>query len=201
MASIEKRIREDGTTSYRVKIRLKGRSPETATFKRMTDDRAWTKKIEPDMTASHHFGVSKRHTVAELLDLYAANELPSLKSADTVKAKLDWWRDLHGDALLSDMTPEVIAKARDTLKATPKQRGGGVRSAADVNRTLAALSSACSFAVKELGWLERNPLERVTKPTENKGRVRFLSDVELPRLLQVCRESKNTNLYLGACRT
>lgn len=149
------------------------------------------------MTASRHFGVSKRHTVAELLDRYEANELPGLKSADTVKAKLDWWRDLHGDALLSNMTPEVIAKARDMLKAMPKKRGGGVRSAADVNRTLAALSSACGFAVKELGWLKRNPLERVTKPTENKGRVRFLSDEELPRLLQACRESKNTNLYLA----
>lgn len=167
MASIEKRIREDGTTSYRVKIRLKGRSPETATFKRMTDARAWAKKIEADMTASRYFGVSKRHTVAELLDRYAASELPGLKSAATVQAKLDWWRDRHGDTLLSDMNPDLIAKARDALKATPKQRGGGTRSAADVNRTLAALSSVCSFAVKELGWLERNPLERVTKPTEN----------------------------------
>lgn len=120
MASIEKRIREDGTTSYRVKIRLKGRSPETATFKRMTDARAWAKKIEADMTASRHFGVSKRHTVAELLDRYAASELPSLKSADTVKAKLDWWRDLHGDALLSNMTPEVMLRPETHSRRCPR---------------------------------------------------------------------------------
>jgi len=197
MASIEKRASEDGSTSYRVKIRMKGRPPESATFDRLTDAREWSKKIEADMKANRHFGASKRHTVAELLNRYEASELPSLKSAATVKTRLEWWRELHGAALLSDLTPDVIAKARDTLKATPKQRGGGVRTAADVNRTLAALSSACSYAVKELGWLERNPIERVTKGAESKGRVRFLSDAELPRFLQACRASGNASLYLA----
>jgi integrase len=198
MASIEKRTSEDGSTSYRVKIRMKGRPPESATFDRLTDAREWSKKIEADMKASRHFGASKRHTVAELLDRYEASEgYRKLKSAHSVKAWLNWWRELHGAALLSDLTPDVIAKARDTLKATPKQRGGGIRSNADVNRTLAALSSACSFAVKELGWLERNPLERVSKGSESKGRVRFLSDDELPRFLQACRGSSNASLYLA----
>lgn len=197
MANIERRKKDDGTTSYRVKIRMKGQPPESATFGRLTDAREWEKKIEADMKAGRHFGVSKRHTVAEMLDRYEASELPSLKSAATVKARLGWWREFHGAALLADMTPDVIAKARDTLKATPKQRGGGTRTAADVNRTLAALSSACGYAVKELGWLERNPLERVTKGAESKGRVRFLSDVELPAFLQACRESSNKSLYLA----
>lgn len=197
MASIEKRTGEDGATSYRVKIRMKGRPPESATFDRLTDAREWAKKTEADMKASRHFGASKRHTLAELLKRYEASELPDLKSAATVKARLEWWRELHGTALLSDLTPDVIAKARDKLKATPKQRGGGMRTAADVNRTLAALSSACGYAVKELGWLERNPMERVKKGTESKGRVRFLSDDELPRFLQACRESSNPNLYLA----
>ena len=197
MASIEKRTSEDGSISYRVKVRMKGRSPESATFGRLTDAREWSKKTEADMKAGRHFGVSKRHTVVELLDRYEASELPSLKSAATVKARLRWWRELHGDALLSNLTPDVIAKARDTLKATPKQRGGGIRTAADTNRTLAALSSACGYAVKELGWLERNPMERVTKGAESKGRVRFLSDEELPLFLQACRESSNASLYLA----
>ncbi len=197
MASIEKRKNEDGAVSYRVKVRLRGRPPESATFERLTDARAWAQKTEADMKAGRHFGTSKRHTLAELLDRYEASELPKLKSAGTVKARLDWWRRHHGAALLSDLTPDVIAKARDALKATPKQRGGGTRTPADVNRTLAALSSACGYAVKELGWLERNPLERVSKGAEHKGRVRFLSDDELPRFLQACRESSNPELYLA----
>jgi len=198
MANIEKRINHDGSPSYRVKIRLKGHAPESATFNRKTDASEWAKKTEADIKAGRHFGISKRHTVAELFDRYETSEkYRKLKSADSVKARLDWWRDIHGESLLSDMTPDVIAKARDKLKETPKQLGGGVRSNADVNRTLAALSSACGYCVTELGWLERNPLERVSKGSESKGRVRFLSDEELPRFLKACRESRSAPLYLA----
>src|SRR3989338_3510043 len=103
MANIEKRISDDGSTSYRVKIRLKGHAPESATFTRKTDASEWAKKTEADIKAGRHFGISKRHTVAELFDRYEASEkYRKLKSADSVKARLDWWRDLHGDALLSD---------------------------------------------------------------------------------------------------
>src|SRR5450830_1796697 len=113
------------------------------------------------MKAGRHFGISKRHTLSELLDRYeSGKDFQSLKSSKSVKQRLDWWRKVHADTLLSDLTPDVIAKARDKLKATPKLHGGGQRTDADVNRTLAALSSACSYAVKELGWIERNPLER-----------------------------------------
>jgi integrase len=197
MATIEKRVSSTGEITYRVKVRLKGHAPETASFTRRTDAREWAQRVEADIKAGRHFGVSKRHTLSELLDRYEKVQLPKLKSARTVKAKLDWWRKGHGDKLLSSLTREVIARARDELQASPKQRGGGVRSAADINRTLAALSSACSFAVKELGWLDRNPLELVTKPPENKGRVRFLSEEELPRFLDQCRQSRNEHLYLA----
>lgn len=197
MATIEKRVGKDGEVTYRVKIRLKGHLPESATFSRRTDAREWAQKTESDIKAGRHFGVSKRHTLAELLDRYEEVHLPKLKSARTVKAKLNWWRKAHGEKTLAAITREVIAMARDELQGTPKQRGNGPRSAADVNRTLAALSSACSFAVKELGWLDRNPLELVSKPSEKKGRVRFLSEEELPRFLQQCRESSNSQLYLA----
>lgn len=198
MASIELRTSEaDGSKSYRVKIRLKGRAPETATFNKLTDARAWAAKIEQDIKEGRHFGVSKRHTLAELLDRYEEKKLPQLKSKDTVQARLSWWREQHGTALLSDLTPDAISKASDTLAATPKLRGGGKRTAADVNHTLAVLSSVFTFAIKQLGWMERNPIERVAKGAISKGRVRFLSDEELPRFLKACRESKNSNLYLA----
>ncbi|HUX54728.1 MAG TPA: hypothetical protein VMV56_09960, partial [Williamwhitmania sp.] len=63
MASIEKRKLDDGTTSYRVKIRLKGHAPESATFSRLTDAREWVQKTEADIKAGRHFGASKRHTL------------------------------------------------------------------------------------------------------------------------------------------
>jgi integrase len=197
MASIDKRVSKTGVVSYRVKIRIKGQHTETATHARKTDAQTWARQVEADMVARRHFGASKRHTLAELLDRYEASELPKLKSEATVKPRLSFWRGRHGKTLLSDLTPDVIAKARDRLRATPKRRGGGARSAADVNRMLAVLSSVCGYAVTELQWLDRNPLERVKKGMESRGRVRYLDENELKRFLQSCRESDNSSLYLA----
>lgn len=209
MATIEKRKLDDGTTSYRVKIRLKGHPPESATFSRLTDAREWIQKTEADMKAGRHFGVSKRHTLNELIDSYENSaQHKELKSAKEMRARLDWWRKHYGKKLLQEITPALVAQGRDALlkeHLTVRRRGDdGVvarvptekkRSGPTTNRFLAALSSACTYGVKELGWLERNPVQRVTKPKENKGRVRFLDDAELPRFLTACR--KHPDLYLA----
>lgn len=209
MASIEKRKNDDGTTSYRVKIRLKGYPPESATFSRLTDAREWIQKTEADMKAGRHFGASKRHTLNELIDAYEKSaQHIALKSAKDMRARLTWWRNQHGEKLLQEITPSLVAQGRDALTTefvTVRRRGddGTVsrvplerkRSGATANRSLAALSSVCTYGMKELGWLEINPVERITKPKESKGRVRFLDDNELPRFLAACRKQKD--LYLA----
>jgi len=197
MAVIEKRLDKAGKASYRVKVRVKGFAPETATFNLKTVAKDWAIKIEADMKAGRHFGQSKRHTLKEVIGLYVGGPLQKLKSKKSVETRLKWWIARNGEKSLADLTPEVIAQARDALKATPKMRGKGQRTDADVNRTLAALSSACSYAVKELGWLERNPVERVIKGAESRGRVRFLDDLERTAFLEACRASRNKHLYLA----
>jgi integrase len=196
MAVIEKRKSGD-ETSYRVKIRLRGHSPVSATFKRLTDAKQWAAATETDIRANRYFGASKRHTLGELIAKYETDALPALKSARAMKQRLQYWRDGTGGMLLSDLTATTIKTHRDKLKATPKARGGGDRTGADVNRTMAALSSVLSYAVKELEWLEANPMIRVRKFAESSGRVRYLSETELPVLLQACRDSKNKELLLA----
>ena len=192
MASIEKRV-TDGGTSYRVKVRLKGFPPESATFERLTDAKDWATKTEADMKAGRHFGASKRHTFAELADEYA----PHAKDGE----RLAYWRGVFGPDSLDALTPPRIAKERDKLLAgTTNKKDAATgellkRTGATVNRYLAALSSCLSYGVKELQWLERNPMERIRRPAENKGRVRFLSDDERVRLLDACRP--NADLYLA----
>jgi hypothetical protein len=44
MATIQKRKNADGTTSYRVMVRLKGHPTATATFTRLTNAREWGTK-------------------------------------------------------------------------------------------------------------------------------------------------------------
>jgi len=209
MASIEKRKNDDGTTSYRVKIRLKGFTPESATFSRLTDAKDWAQKTEAEIKAGRHFGVSKRHTLNELIDSYEASaEHKALKTAADMRARLVWWRDRYGVKLLADITPSLVAQGRDALMSEyvtfSKRSDDGVivrapsnklRSGATANRYLAALSTVCTYGEKELGWIERNPVERITKPKENKGRVRYLDDQELPRFLTACR--KHPDLYLA----
>ena len=197
MAAIEKRTAEDGSTSYRVKVRLRGYEPVSATFQRLTDAKTWAAQTETEIKNNRYFGASKRHTVNDLLDRYGKEGVPQLKSARDVKQRLGVWRERVGHLLLSDLSVGTIKKHRDELKATPKAQGGGERTGADVNRTLAALSSALSFAVRELEWLEANPMGRIRKFTEPPGRVRYLTEEELPELLKACRESKNKDLLVA----
>ena len=194
MATVQKRKNDDGTTSYRVMVRLKGFPQPSATFTRLTDAREWATKTEADMKAGRYFGNAKMKTLGDLFDEYEKEAKLRLKSWDGVKARLDWWRAQVGSEMLDAITPARIAEYRNKLLATPKQRGGGKRSGADVNRTIAALSSAMTHAVKELGWIERNPCERVTKQKEAGGRIRFLSDEELPVLLDAVRASAHPDL-------
>jgi integrase len=57
------------------------------------------------------------------------------------------------------------------------------------------LSHVFSVAVNEWGWLESNPVRKVVKPKEPRGRIRFLSQEELDRLLTACKGSDNKYLY------
>src|SRR5262245_49706301 len=104
MATVEKRTTSDGKTSYRVKVRLKGFPPETASFDRITDAREWGKKIEADMKAGRHFGQSKRHTFAELADAYLTHAT-ELRSFDQRERHIEYWRKVFGADMLASITP------------------------------------------------------------------------------------------------
>jgi len=209
MATIQKRVTKDGVVSYKVQIRLKGFEPEIATFERLTDAKQWASKTETDMRAGRHFGQSKRHTFNDLADEYL-KDAAKLRSFDQRKRHIGHWRKVFGVGTLDAITAQRIGKERDKLLAgettrfatpatgNPEQdvkRERGNRTGATVVRYLAALSACLSYGVKTLQWLERNPCERVQKPSENKGRVRFLLDDERERLLAACKP--HADMYLA----
>ena len=84
MASIQKRSRKDGTTTYRVQVRVKGYPAERATFKRLTDAKQWAKNIESAMAEGRHFKTreSQKHTLADMVDRYFSDVLPTMKKAE-----------------------------------------------------------------------------------------------------------------------
>lgn len=197
MANIEKRISNDGKSSYRVKVRLKGYPVQSATFERKTDAAKWAQSTESAIRENRHFKTTegKRHTVAELIKRYSEDVLPQTpKSQRDQLRQLEWWKNELGRYTLADVTPALIAQCRDNL-AKGVTHHGKSRSPATVNRYLAALSVAFTTAVKEWGWIEDTPLRKVSKLRESRGRVRFLSDYERQRLLKACKESGNRYLY------
>lgn len=187
---------------------MRGFPPESGTFERMSDAKRWAADTESAMKAGRYFGSSKRHTFKELCEEYEKHAA-TLRSFDDRQRHLERWRSEFGPDLLSDITPQRIMKVREKLLAEPTRyttratgnpeadakREMGKRSGAAVNRYLATLSAALAYAVKPLGWLESNPVEKVTKSKEPPGRVRFLSDDERTRLLEACRP--HADLYLA----
>lgn len=197
MASVEKRITENGDISYRVKIRLKGYPPQTATFSRLTDAKKWAAATESAIREGRHFKTAeaKKHTFNDLVNRYINDVLPT-KPKQQVKQtqQLEWWKDKMGAFLLSDITVAMITQYRDELAKGVTNRGTQ-RTPATVVRYMAALSHAFTIAVNDWGWLEDSPMRKVKKPKESRGRVRFLDESERTKLLNACKESSNTWLY------
>jgi len=199
MANYEERINKNGKKVYRVRVRLKGHPTERATFDRLTDARKWAASIESSIREGRHFKTAeaKKHTLAEMIDRYLRDVLPT--KSDSMQGdlwtQLGWWKEKLGDHLLSDVTPALIAEHRDLLLREVGERRKK-RSPASVVRFMAALSHAYTIAMKEWGWIDDNPIKKVQKPREPRGRVRFLDDEERRKLLEACKNSKEPFLYL-----
>lgn len=197
MANIQERISKDGQTSYRVQVRLKGYPAQTASFTRKTDAKKWAQQIESAIREGRHFKTAeaKKHTLSDLIERYAKTVVPNKKKHGIKQAsQLQWWKEELGPFLLSDITPALIAEKRDKLSEGLTYRGTK-RSPSTVVRYMAALSHAFTIAVKEWGWIEDSPLRKVTKPTEPRGRIRFLDNFEREKLLEACKLSKHSYLH------
>ena len=146
MANIQKRINQDGKTAYRVRVRMKGYPVQTATFPCLTDARKWAQQTEVAIREGRHFQSveAKRHTVADLVERYEREVLPTLRSHAVRRQHLAWWRETIGAYLLNDVRPALLVECREKLRAS------GERSDSTVNRYMASLSHAFTVAMK--GW-------------------------------------------------
>lgn len=119
--------------------------------------------------------------------------------------QLKWWAEQFAGRALAEITADRISQARDQLAAETFARGKPhkdrktgetippkeyKRSGGTVNRYIACLSRALSFAVKERRLLERNPVSDISRKKEPRGRTRFLTDEERAALLDACTKSE-----------
>ena len=190
MANIRKRITSKGEARYTATVRMKGAPPESATFPRLTDAKKWVQDTESAIREGRYFKktIAKRKTLNELIDRYVKEVVPeNPKSAKKKVAQLRWWKEQLGHLTLADLSTDQIGEKRDLLKEG--------RAPATVVRYMAALSHCFSIGVSEWQWIDDNPMKKVRKPKEPRGRVRYLSDDERYRLLDVCKQSTCKQLY------
>ena len=168
-------------TRYRAEIFLQGHPRVSRTFWDAKKADKWIRDTEDSMRAGTYARefATQRYTVTKMIDRYIEEELPKLRSAETVKKQLLWWRQKYGALTLNTFHSRQILEGRDELAKE-------TRGPATVNRYLAALSSCCGRAVKHWQWIEENPCAKVPKLKEPAGRIRFLDDDERKRLLEAC---------------
>lgn len=208
MATIEPRRNANGVTTYRVRVRLKGHPVEHASFERLTDARRWAQSTEAAIREGRHFksSESKKHTLADAIKKYRSEVMPHKPGCSRSQPfQLDWWEAEVGAYTLANITPGLIAECREKLLNSPRNprranfkqcAPSRKRSPATVNRYLAVLSHIFSIAVKEWEWIDDNPVLKVRKPKEAKGRDRYLSDDERRRFLMACEKSDSRFLHV-----
>ncbi len=207
MASIQKRLLKNGETAFRVQVRLKGYQVQRATFDRLTDARRWAQSTEAALRERRYFrsADSRKHTVDDLVERYKGKlERENPKRLHDVDHLLKWWQNELGHCVLADLTASLISEKLEGLSSKQAERWNeGVNkierkfiSPATVNRYSGAFSHVCTLAVNEWEWLESNPLGKIKKLKEPRGRVRFLDDAERNSLLAACEVASYRPLYL-----
>lgn len=97
---------------------------------------------------------------------------------------------------IDQITPDVVREIRTAEFSRPKLRGGGKRSAADVNRKIALLRAVIRAAYKEYRWIDGEaPMFRfIPGQTE---RMRRLQPEEVVRLAKSLPEGYADLLYMA----
>lgn len=191
MATILARKTAGGRRRFQAMIRRRGRPTLFQTFPNKTLAKEWAKKVEAELASSRFLSrvEEERHTLAEAIDRYLAEAISDLSPGEQRNRRryLGWWSREIGVLALSEVRPPVITQTRQKLLKSV--------SGPTSNRYLAALSAMLSRAEKEWMWIGHNPVAKVRRRAEHRGRVRFLSEAERDRLLEACRESAEPRLY------
>ena len=190
MARIEKRNLADGSPRYKAIIRRKGSPLLTRTFRTKAQAQKWATSMEHDMIDEREMPSreEQRRTLGELVDRYIEEQLPGKKSGKDQSRILTWWKGRIGDRRLIEVTPALLSEIKGELSRG--RVGTSTRRPATVNRYLAYLSHAFTVAVKEWQWLRANPMLRVSRLPEPRGRIRFLSEDERSaEILDACKTS------------
>src|ERR1700722_10119102 len=126
MASIQRIVSPlTKSVSYRAQVRVKGRPAQSETFPNLKEAKAWGASVESAIRENRHHPhlAAGKKSFAELVQKYrdAVGDLDSSKAVR--KQHLDWWSEYFAGRTLAEITPALIAEARDALAAEKFTRG------------------------------------------------------------------------------
>ncbi|MEO8999517.1 MAG: site-specific integrase [Rhodanobacter sp.] len=192
--------------TWKAVIRKQGWPTTSKTFRTKRDAVDWARRAEDDMVRGVFIerGASERLTFCKALDRYLAEVTPTKKPA-TQRTEIERAKPLRqyfGAYALAAITPDLIARYRDTRLATPnvrqprdKSEPPSLLSASTVRLEFALLGHLFTTAIREwrLG-LTHNPVALVRKPKPAEGRDRRLAAHEERALLAAANAYSNPML-------
>ena len=180
MATFVQRSGPGGRRVWQVKIRRRGYPPQSGTFDSKGRAEAWARQIEGEMDRGVFVSRAEAEntTLAEVLDRYAREVLPTKKSTRPITYHARNVREGLGALSLAAITSSVLAKYRD------QQLRKGY-AAQTVKHDLSLISRVLNICIKEWGIAlpAGNPVLQVKMPRVANARDRRLVGDELPRLL------------------
>lgn len=116
MASFIPRKGPGGTRVWQAHVRRRGHPAQVRTFDTKAEAEAWAATIESEIARGVFVSRAEAEntTLAEALDRYVQEVLPSKKSARSATYHIRNVRDVLGRLPLASVTSSVIAKYRDT---------------------------------------------------------------------------------------
>ena len=171
MGHIRQRELKNGGTRYQAEVRLKGHPTLTAMFDRKTDAKAWIQKTEADIRCGRHqlYSEGNRHTFKEAVKRY----LQEITVSQAKEGHLSWWCAEMGPFYVQDIRPSLISEKKQKL-LTNLNKKGKLRTKSTCNRYLASLSHLLSVCTKQWEWISENPVKKIPREKEPRGRTRFL---------------------------
>lgn len=162
-------------------VRVKGFAPASQSFGSRKLAAEWIDKQTRELRRLRDRGAVRHDvaklTIGQLLAEYLDDpEVKALRTFDSVQRLADWWVSKYAGERVLSFNVLTLRRAREVL-----HKG---RSPGTVNRYLSAMRGAWNWGrsaglvPQDLLWPSRLML------TEPRGRVRYLTDVELGRLLK-----------------
>ena len=183
-------------------VRVKGYKPKYKTFDSKTKAKEWATELEVLLKNGQYKEIKTSNstieitTVGSLIDYFYETQAKHRYSDYKKYTNMyNWWKNQIGHILITKLTTSTLSQCKEILAAEPPSKpykGNTTKGNNTVNKYLMCLSAVLTYAVRELEIIPVNPMSNVTKKKKPNGRVRFLSEDEIKKLISACEEHSET---------